>query len=188
MDHNILQLLKLLIKFITELIDLVLAFLAILPDLPMMDLIPQLLLPHCNMGLQHAHLLHQGFELDVGLDLQTVVGDQFQAFLDEGEDHYLFIGAKAAIFVLVEHPHELLHRAHFGQRGQILLELLEDHLDHILGHVRARNIVLGNGSPYFDAFGRTPDVGIGFSLYFVYYRWVDRVQGVQGFGVELDCR
>lgn len=187
-EHNLLQFLELLVESIAKIIDFILPFLAVLPDLPMMDLISQLFLPGCNMRFQNPDLLHECLKLDVGLNLQTIVGHELQSFLDEREDLDLLIGAEATVFVLVEHAHELLDRADLGEGGEVLLELLEDHLDHILGHVGASDVILGDRCPYFHALRRAPDVGIRLALYFVYYRRVDGVQRVQRLRVELDCR
>ena len=131
LDHRLLQLLELSIEPLAKLIHPVLSFLAILADLPLVHFLPQVILPPGDMALQFPDFLHEGFELDVELDLQAVVGDEFQSLLDEGEDADLLVGVQCAVFVLIEDAHEILYRADLGEVVEVRLVLLEDHFQHL---------------------------------------------------------
>lgn len=74
-----------------------------------MDSLPELVLPASNLLLQTADLVHQRLELHVKLQVEAVVGDQLETFLDEGKNADLLVGAQHPVLVLVEDPHELLY-------------------------------------------------------------------------------
>ena len=81
--HCFLQLLKLSIELITEIIDLVLTLFPVLFYLVVVHFLSQVVLPLGDQNLKLPDFLHQRLELDVGLDLQAVVSYKLEPFFYE---------------------------------------------------------------------------------------------------------
>jgi hypothetical protein len=82
-DHESLELLEFSVEFVAEIINPVLSFVPILIYLPFVYLLPELILPICNMSLELSNLAHEGLKLNVELNLEAIISNQFKPFLDE---------------------------------------------------------------------------------------------------------
>ena len=174
------------IKPIAKQVDPAFAILPILFKVIAMDSFPEFVLPLCDKPFQGSDLGHECFESDILLEVQAVIGDEFEACFDEWKDADLLIGAQFSIFVLVENPHELFEWAYLGEVGDIWLKLSKHDLEHFLGEMWACHLVFGQSQPYCLAFLGAVGVGLSLSLEFGDDGGVDRIEGVQAFGVELD--
>jgi len=65
---------ELLIEINAKLINSILSLMPILLNLSFMNLFPQMILPLSNICFQFSNFTHKRLELNVGLNLQTVVG------------------------------------------------------------------------------------------------------------------
>ena len=108
-DFGPLEVLELPVEQIAKRVHPILPLLLVGLNLPLVDSLPELVLPASNLLLQTADLVHQRFELHVKLQVEAVVGDQLETFLDEGKNADLLVGAQHPVLVLVEDPHELLY-------------------------------------------------------------------------------
>ena len=68
------------------------------------------------------------------------------------------------------------------------MELPEDNFDYVFGHMRTSDIIFSDCLPDLGTLGRTADIIIGFSSDFVEDGGMNRVEGVERLGVELDGR
>jgi hypothetical protein len=163
-DHGCLKLFELEVVVGAEVVYSSLAFLPVLAQLAAVHFLAQKVLPVSDLRFQLSYLSHEGFELDVELDLEAVVCHEFQSLLDEGKDADLFVGVEHAVLVAVEDAHEVLDGADPGETVEIGLVLAKHYFQHLFREVCACHVVLGQRTPDGLALLRAAVVGIGLAF------------------------
>ncbi len=144
-----------------------------------MHFISEKILPAGNLCLQLANFSHECLKLDVELYLETVVGDEFESLLDEGEDGDLFVRVEHAIFVDVEDAHKVFDGADARQTVQVCLVLPKHHLQDLLRQIGTSHVVLGERTPNGLALLCGVLIGLCLSLDLSDDGWVEGVEGVE---------